>query len=56
MVRAEDVEEQALAEVDSEFMARFGPLADRWEPAQVEQYLTAIARVHAEFAPMGVAA
>jgi hypothetical protein len=55
MVRAEDVEEQRLAEVDTEFVDYFGPDIARWKPCQVEQYLDAIAQVHAEFAPQGVA-
>lgn len=56
MVRAEDVEEARLAEVDVEFHDYFGPDDLRWLPWQVEQYLSAIAAVHAEFAPEGVAA
>jgi hypothetical protein len=31
-------------------------LAEQWEPWQVEQYLTEINKVHADFAPTGVAA
>ena len=50
-VRAEDVEESRLAEVDVEFTDYFGPDQWRWQPWQLEQYLTAIAKVHAEFAP-----
>jgi hypothetical protein len=56
MVRAEDVEEQALAAVDAEFLDYFGPDWQSWKPWQQEQYLAAIAQVHAEFAPQGVAA
>ncbi|WP_318205325.1 hypothetical protein [Streptomyces sp. SCL15-4] len=56
MVRAEDLEEARLAEVDREFMTDFGPDWASWLPWQQEQYLTAIERVHAEFAPQGVAA
>ncbi|MGW5616204.1 hypothetical protein [Streptomyces sp. NPDC003877] len=56
MVRAEDVEEQALAAVDQEFLDYFGPNWQAWKPWQQEQYLQAIAQVHAEFAPQGVAA
>jgi len=55
-VRAEDVEEQRLAEVDAAFVEYFGPVFSSWLPWQVESYLAAIARVHAEFAPSGVAA
>ncbi|MFJ8146622.1 hypothetical protein ACIQ6R_16345 [Streptomyces sp. NPDC096048] len=56
MVRAEDVEEARLAEVDREFTEYFGPNWRRWKPWQVEQYVAAIEKVHAEFAPQGVAA
>jgi hypothetical protein len=56
MVRAEDVEEQALAAVDQEFLDYFGPDWQAWKPWQREQYLAAIAQVHAEFAPQAVAA
>jgi hypothetical protein len=56
MVRAEDLEEQALAAVDVEFHDFFGPDDRRWQPWQVEQYLTAINKVHAQFAPTAVAA
>ena len=56
MVRAEDVEEARLAEVDAEFIHDFGPVFASWQPWQVEQYLSALARVHAEFGPSGVAA
>ena len=55
-VRAEDLEEARLAEVDAEFMRDFGPVYASWLPWQREQYLAAIERVHAEFAPQGVAA
>ncbi|MFJ6667482.1 hypothetical protein [Streptomyces sp. NPDC091383] len=56
MVRAEDLEESALAEVDVEFHEYFGPDESRWLPWQVEQYLDAIAKIHARFSPQGVAA
>jgi hypothetical protein len=56
MVRAEDVEEARLAEVDTEFVDYFGPDQGSWEPWQVEQYVAAIEKAHAEFAPQGVAA
>lgn len=58
MVRAEDLEEARLAEVDREFMTDFGPDWASWQPWQQEQYLNAIDQVHAEFAPhpQGVAA
>ena len=55
-VRAEDLEVSALAEVDHEFHEYFGPNESRWQPWQVEQYLTAIEKVHAQFAPSEVAA
>ncbi|MET8826020.1 hypothetical protein ABZX40_13185 [Streptomyces sp. NPDC004610] len=55
MVRAEDVEESRLAEVDTEFTDYYGPDWTRWRRWQVENYLSAIALVHAEFAPEGVA-
>jgi hypothetical protein len=55
-VRAEDLEEARLAEVDAEFVRDFGPVFADWLPWQVEQYVTAIELVHAEFSPMGVAA
>lgn len=51
MVRAEDVEERSLVEVDTEFLDYFGPDQRSWKPWQVEQYLQAIASAHAEFAP-----
>ncbi|MCG0066536.1 hypothetical protein CFC35_05440 [Streptomyces sp. FBKL.4005] len=51
MVRAEDLEEARLAEVDQDFMDYFGPDWARWRPWQQEQYLAAIEQVHAEFAP-----
>jgi hypothetical protein len=51
MVRAEDVEESRLAEVDAEFVDYFGPDWQAWKPWQREQYLAAIEKVHAEFAP-----
>lgn len=56
MVRQEDVEEQALAEVDQRFMDYFGPDFAHWQPWQQENYLTEIDKVHAEFAPEAVAA
>jgi hypothetical protein len=56
MVRAEDVEESRLAEVDQEFLDYYGPDWTRWKPWQQENYLAAIEKVHAEFAPKGVAA
>jgi hypothetical protein len=49
--RAEDVEESRLAEVDAEFVDYFGPDWQAWKPWQRDQYLAAIAQVHAEFAP-----
>jgi hypothetical protein len=55
MVRAEDLEEQALAEADAEFHDYYGPESG-WVPWQQENYLAAIAQVHAEFAPEAVAA
>lgn len=51
MVRAEDLEEFRLAEVDQEFMTDFGPEWAHWEPWQREQYIAAIEQVHAEFTP-----
>jgi hypothetical protein len=51
MVRAEDVEESVLAEVDAEFQAMYGPNWRRWERWQVAQYLDAVGKAHAEFAP-----
>lgn len=55
-VRAEDVEEQALAAVDQEFLDYYGPDWAAWKPWQRDNYLAAIAQVHAEFAPGAVAA
>jgi hypothetical protein len=55
-VRAEDLEEARLAEVDAEFVHDFGPDFAGWLPWQVEQYLDAVAKAHAEFSPKGVAA
>jgi hypothetical protein len=55
MVRAEDLEEQALAEVDAEFHDYYGPESG-WVLWQQENYLAAIARVHGEFGSQGVAA
>lgn len=49
MVRAEDVEEQALAAVTEEFVDYFGPDMPQWRPWQVEQYLAAVAKVHVLF-------
>ena len=49
MVRAEDVEETELANLDREFTEYFGPNWRRWQPWQVEQYLDAVAKVHAGF-------
>lgn len=54
--RVEDAEQGRVAEVDTEFVDYFGPDWTHWLPWQVEQYLAAIAKVHAEFAPQGVAA
>lgn len=51
-----DVEESRLAAVDVEFVDYYGPDWRRWQRWQVENYLAAIAKVHAEFAPQGVAA
>jgi len=56
MVRAEDVEEARLVEVDTEFLDYFGPDWTRWQSWQVAQYLDALAKVRAEFAPEAVAA
>ena len=56
MVRQEDLEEQELAAVDQRFMDYFGPDFARWLPWQQENYLAAIDKVHAEFAPEAVAA
>ncbi|MFI8351230.1 hypothetical protein [Streptomyces sp. NPDC085596] len=56
MVRAEDVEEQALAAVDARMVAEFGPVMADWSPQQRDAYLGEIAAVHAQFAPQGVAA
>jgi hypothetical protein len=50
-VRAEDMEEQRLAEVDQEFLDYYGPDWSHWPAWQQENYLSAIAEVHAEFAP-----
>ncbi|MFF7096349.1 hypothetical protein ACFY9A_28740 [Streptomyces rubradiris] len=50
-----DVEERRLAEVDTEFLTLYGPDQAAWKRWQVETYLDAVTRVHAEFAP-GVAA
>ncbi|MEV6180134.1 phiSA1p31-related protein [Streptomyces sp. NPDC052015] len=50
-----DVQERRLVEVDQEFVDYFGPQQWLWKPWQREQYLDAIAKVHAEFTP-GVAA
>ncbi|MDX3243487.1 hypothetical protein [Streptomyces sp. ME18-1-4] len=50
------MEEARLAEVDAEFVHDFGPVFASWVPWQVEQYLAAVARVHAEFSPTAVAA
>jgi hypothetical protein len=55
-VRAEDVEEARLVEVDQEFLEYYGPDFASWKPWQVENYVNAIAAAHAEFAPEGVAA
>lgn len=55
-VRAEDVEEQRLADVDKEFVGYYGPDWVAWKDWQVATYLDAVARAHAEFAPEGVAA
>ena len=49
MVRAEDVEEARLAEVDTEFVDYFGPDVWRWQRWQVEQYLAAVEKVREEF-------
>ncbi|MYS15072.1 hypothetical protein [Streptomyces sp. SID4982] len=56
MVRAEDVEEQALAAVDARMVAEFGPVMAEWSPQQRDRYFGELAAVHAEFAPQGVAA
>ncbi|WP_420032312.1 hypothetical protein ACN2WE_05465 [Streptomyces sp. cg28] len=49
MVRAEDVEETALAVVDQEFTDYFGPNWRTWQPWQIEQYLDAMEQAHSEF-------
>jgi hypothetical protein len=54
-VRAEDVEEQRLVEVDTEFLEYFGPDFASWKPWQVENYVNAIAAAHAEFSSEAVA-
>ena len=41
-VRAEDLEEARLAEVDAEFIRDFGPVFASWLPWQVEQYLACL--------------
>lgn len=46
-----DVEERRLVDVDTEFVGYFGPMWRSWQPWQVEQYLDALAKVHAEFTP-----
>lgn len=51
-----DAEESRLAAVHGEFVGDFGPALWSWQPWQVEQYLAAIAQVHAEFAAGAVAA
>jgi hypothetical protein len=56
MVRAEDVEELALAGVDQEFVDMYGPDQRVWKQWQVDTYLAALDQVHAEFAPQAVAA
>ncbi|MGW4222924.1 hypothetical protein ACWEG1_05655 [Streptomyces bauhiniae] len=56
MVRAEDVEEQALAAVDARMVAEFGPVMAEWSPEQRDRYLGEVVRVHAEFAPQERAA
>ncbi len=55
-VRAEDVEEARLAEVDKEFVGYYGPDWSAWKSWQVETYLDALAKAHAEFTSEGVAA
>ncbi|RSS92510.1 hypothetical protein EF919_18435 [Streptomyces sp. WAC02707] len=47
-----DVEERRLAQVDTEFLDYYGPRQSSWQRWQVENYLAAIAAVHAEFAPV----
>lgn len=55
MVREEELEERDLVLVDCEFTRDFGPDMWRWQPWQIEQYLDALAKVHAQFSPRGVA-
>lgn len=51
-----DVQERRLVEIDTEFIGYFGPQQWLWKPWQREQYLQAIAQVHAEFEAPAVAA
>ncbi|MGW7785978.1 hypothetical protein [Streptomyces tricolor] len=46
-----DVEERRLVEVDTEFLELYGPDQRAWKRWQVETYLDAMTRVHAEFTP-----
>ncbi|MFE9398602.1 hypothetical protein [Streptomyces flavidovirens] len=50
IIRAEDLEEQALAQVDADLHDYYGP-ERYWKPWQIETYLDAIAKVHQQFAP-----
>lgn len=45
----EDLEERELIQVHAEFTADYGPHFESWEPWQVEQYLTALAKVSAQY-------
>lgn len=49
MVRAEDVEQAALAAADTVFHQDYGPETG-WQPWQREHYLTAVDNVHHQFA------
>lgn len=51
MVREENAEEDALIAVGQEFRDMYGPDDRSWAPWQVEEYLAALAKVHAEFSP-----
>jgi hypothetical protein len=46
-----DVEERRLVEVDTEFLELYGPDQAAWKRWQVETYLDAMCRAHAEFPP-----
>lgn len=51
MVRAEDVEEAALAAVDRRLHDYYGPDEKSWVPWQIENYLAEIAEARAVFEP-----